>query len=96
MKAQTKMFIEMAINSDSTVSGEHRDRILKAVNAIPSLPDKVFLNQRETAYVLSVTRQTVGNMVKNRRLKPVDITGTGLMRYPMEQIRKLADKRTAD
>ena len=64
MKAQTRNFIEMAVASDPTISGEHRDMIMKAVNTTPRLPDKVCLNQNETAYVLSVTRQTLGNMLK--------------------------------
>lgn len=89
MKKQTKQFIEMALTSDETVSGEHKKQIMEAVNLEPYLPDKIFLNQNETAHVLSMTRQTVRNLVKQDILHPVDINGQGLLRYRVDELKSL-------
>ena len=86
MKKQTKQFIEMALSADETVSGEHKRLVMEAVHLEPYLPDKIFLNQNETAHVLSTTRQTVRSMVKRGVLHPLDINGLGLMRYSVEEI----------
>jgi len=73
MKKQTKQFIDMALTSDETVSGEHKRLVMEAVNLEPYLPDKIFLTQHETAHVLSISRQTVRSLVKQGILHPVDI-----------------------
>lgn len=93
MKKQTKQFIEMALTSDETVSGEHKKQVLAAVNLEPCLPDKIFLTQHETAHVLSISRQSVRNMVIQGVLHPVDINGMGLMRYSVEELRVLGSSR---
>ena len=89
MKKQTKQFIEMALTSDETVSGEHKRLVMEAVDLEPYLPDKIFLTQHETAHVLSMSRQTVHNLVKQGILHPVDINGQGLLRYSVEELKSL-------
>jgi len=89
MKKQTKQFIELALTSDETVSGEHKRLVMEAVNPEPYLPDKIFLNQNQTAHVLSMSRQTVRSLVKQGVLHPVDINGQGLFRYSVEELKHL-------
>ncbi len=93
MKKQTKQFIDMALTSDETVSGEHKRLVMEAVNLEPYLPDKIFLTQHETAHVLSISRQTVRSLVKQGILHPVDINGLGLLRYSVEELRALGSPR---
>ncbi len=63
--------------------------IVGSVNRAPFLPDKIFLTQHETAHVLSMSRQSVRNLVLKGVLHPVGINGQGLMRYRVQDLKAL-------
>ena len=89
MKAQTRRMIEMVLDADDSVSDSQKSQVMEILGRKPDTPVKSYLTQREVAQSLSVSRQTVHNMVKQGILHPVDINGQGLMRYRMEEIHKL-------
>ncbi|VGO22559.1 helix-turn-helix domain-containing protein [Pontiella sulfatireligans] len=86
MQRQTKHLIEIAMKADHSVSGIHFAKVMEAVNDDQTLPEKLCFTQKEVAYALSMSRQTVRTLVQKRILNPVDISGEGLWRYPKKQI----------
>ena len=93
MKDNTKLMIELALEGDSTVSSARRQAILSAISSeIEQLP-AAFLTQAEAARELSVTRQTVRNLVKAGKLHPIEITPGGLLRYRREEILTLGGSK---
>jgi len=89
MKSQTKKIIKLLLDADETVSGIQKAQVLKILEQKLARTIKIFLTQREAAQALSVSRQTVHNMVKRGVLHPVDISGQGLMRYRMDDLQNL-------
>lgn len=96
MHRQTKHLIELALKADPSVTGVHYARIMEAVNMEHPLPDKLCLTQREAAYVLSMSRQSVRNLVQKGVIQPVDISGEGMLRYPLKQLVDLIESRSSE
>lgn len=89
MKTQTLKMLEMILNADTSVSDAQKLQAIKILGQKPDIPVKIYLAQQEVAQTLSVSRQTVHNMVKQGVLNPVDINRQGLMRYRLDELQKL-------
>lgn len=74
MKETTKQIIEAAMTGDATISDRQRDSVLAMLQKTTPPLVPLLLKQSEVAQLLSVTRQTVYNMVKQGLLNPVEIT----------------------
>jgi len=81
------------MKADHSVSGIHFAKVMEAVDEERILPEKLCFTQRETAYVLSMSRQSVYSLVRKGILKPVDISGEGMLRYPKKQLEELIKQR---
>lgn len=91
-KPYTQRLIEVTLNGDPTVSDLERESVIAVLNKNqpPSLPE--FIKQCDVARILSVSRQTVREMVRNRSIQPVYLTPT-LIRYYRKDIEALATER---
>jgi len=89
MKIQTKKLMEIILNADGGVSNVQKKQVMRILECKPNIPIKIYLTQQEVAWALSVSRQTVHSMVKQGILHPLDINGRGLMRYRLDELRKL-------
>ncbi|MDP8217787.1 MAG: helix-turn-helix domain-containing protein [Candidatus Theseobacter exili] len=73
MKSSTKAIIEVALSGDPSVSSGQQDSVLAILGkkTPPSVP--LLLKQGDVADILSVSRQTIHNMVKDGLIHPVVI-----------------------
>jgi excisionase family DNA binding protein len=95
MKAEIYRSIGVLLQSDTTVSAEHRARILTACRAEHDGTKRRFGCVREVALLLAVHRKTVFRYVERGLLHPVRYSARRL-RFDMAEVERFAHSGSSE
>lgn len=84
MKDLTKKLIRLVLDTDDSVSEDHRLKILRALSERPALPPKL-LTRKDVAIILGVHTETVKRYTRRGLLRQINFTARKV-RYDQEEV----------
>ena len=88
MQDLTKKLIRLVLDTDDSVTEDHRLKILRTLSERPALPPKL-LSRKEVAVTLGVHNETVKRYTRSGLLRQINFTARQV-RYDQEEVIRFA------